>query len=185
MKNLKASNRYAKSLLGLAVERGQLEDVYKDMTDVSNTVEESRELQLLLQSPIIKPDTKSKVLSEIFSSNVGELTKAFINILTEKGREGLLGGISEAFIMQYKVHKNLAQAEVVSAAPLDAESKAKVEAIVAKIAEGEAEIKETVNPDLIGGFIVKVGDKMIDSSIASQLKELKREFTENQYIPGF
>ncbi len=185
MKNLKAANRYAKSLLGLADERGQLEDVYKDMTDVSKVVEESRDLRLLLQSPIIKPDTKSKVLNEIFSSNVGELTKVFISILTEKGRESLLGGIAKAFIMQYKLHKNLAQAEVISATALDAESMAQVKAIVAKIANSEAEIKETINPDLIGGFIVKVGDKMIDSSVASQLKELKREFTENQYIPGF
>lgn len=185
MKNLKASNRYAKSLLGLAVEKSQLEDVYKDMTDVSKIVGESKDLQVLLQSPIIKPDTKSKVLNEIFSSNVGELTNAFIKILTEKGREGLLGGISEAFIQQYKIHKNLAQAEVISAMPLDEETRAKVNAIVAKIANGEAEIKETINPDIIGGFIVKVGDTMIDSSVASQLKHLRREFTENQYIPGF
>jgi len=185
MKNIKAAKRYAKSLLDLAVETNKLEEVYKDMTDVSNTVKGSRELRLLLQSPIIKPDAKAKVLGEIFSSQVSDLTKSFINIVTEKGREGVLEGIGDAFILQYKAHKNLAIAEVITASPLDAETKVKVDEVIGKIANSEAEIKETVKPEIIGGFIVKVGDKMIDASVASKLKELKREFTENQYIPGF
>ena len=185
MKNTKASNRYAKSILDLAIERNQLEQVYQDMMSISQTVNDSRELQLLLQSPVIKPDTKKNVLREIFSSRISDLSNSFINILAEKGREGLLGDVSKAFIFQYKIHNNVTLAEVVSAVPLDPESKNKVDALITKLAGGKTEIKETVDPSLFGGFIVKVGDKMIDSSVASQLEELKREFTENQYIPGF
>jgi len=185
MKNFKACNRYAKSLIDLAVEKGVLETVYEDMNGISKTVSDSRELQLLLQSPIIKPDAKQNILKQVFQSKVSDLTNSFIAIITDKGREQLLGGIAEAFIQQYKSHNNLVQAEVISAAPLDAEANAQVQAILAKISTDTAEIIETIDPSILGGFILKVGDKMIDSSVASQLKELKREFTENQYIPGF
>ena len=97
----------------------------------------------------------------------------------------MLGGIAHAFLFQYKAFKNISQAEVISSAPLDAETKAKVEEVLQKLAPGLSDLKETINPDLIGGYILKVGDQMIDASVSTQLRELRREFTENLYVPGF
>lgn len=185
MKIVKAANRYAKSLLELAVEQGQIEQVYEDMQKVSETVSASRDLQVMLNSPIIKPDQKARVLAEVFGGKIGEMAFKFINLITDKGREGLLGGIAGAYIIQYKAFKNVSQAEVISAAPLSEESKKKIEEMLQKLAPGMAELKETIDPNVIGGYILKVGDQMLDASVSSQLRELRREFTENLYVPGF
>ncbi len=181
----KAANRYAKSLLELSVEQDQLEQVYEDMTNVAQTVSESRDLRVMLNSPVIKPDLKAKVLDQIFAGNIGEMAHKFIKLITEKGRERLLGGIAAAYMIQYKAFKKVSQAEVISATPLDNEARKKVEEMLQKLAPGLAELKETINPELIGGYILKVGDQMIDASVSTQLRELRREFTENLYIPGF
>lgn len=183
MRISKAANRYAKSLLDLSVEQGKLEEVYKDMDSVAKTLAGSRDLMVMLKSPVIKPESKSKVLTEVFSGNVGEMTFKFIALITEKGRESLLGGIASAFVLQYKAFKNISQAEVISAAPLDGESKTKVEALLQKLAPGLSELKESIDPELIGGFVIKVGDQMIDASVSTQLRELRREFTDNLYTP--
>ncbi|MFK7755505.1 MAG: ATP synthase F1 subunit delta [Flavobacteriales bacterium] len=185
MKITKAANRYAKSLLDLSVEKGNVEEVYEDMSNLAKTVAGSKELRVMLNSPVIKPDSKAKVLTEVFSGQVSEMTSKFISLITEKGRESLLGGIANGFVLQYKAYKNVSQAEVVSAAPLDADSKAKVEAILQKLAPGLSDLTETINPELIGGYIIKVGDQMIDASVSSKLRELRRELSENLYVPGF
>lgn len=185
MKFGKSANRYAKSLLDLSVEMGNLEEVYKDMVDIAKTVAGSQDLQTMLKSPVIKPDTKTKVLNQVFNGNVGELTSRFIALITNKGREALLGAIAHAFLFQYKAFKSISQAEVISSAPLDVETKAKVEEVLQKLAPGLSDLKETVNPDLIGGYVLKVGDQMVDASVSTQLRELRREFTENLYVPGF
>ena len=185
MKITKAANRYAKSLLDLSIEQNKVEEVFEDMSNLAKTIEGSRDLRVMLNSPVIKPDAKAKVLTQIFSGNVGEMTAKFIALITNKGREALLGGIAHAFLFQYKAFKNISQAEVISSAPLDAETKAKVEELLQKLAPGLSDLKETINPDLIGGYILKVGDQMIDASVSTQLRELRREFTENLYVPGF
>ena len=185
MKIVKAANRYAKSLLDLSVEQGQLEQVFEDMQSVSETVSGSRDLQVMLNSPVIKPDQKAEVLAKVFGGQIGELTFKFIQLITDKGREGLLGGIAASYIIQYKAHKKVSQAEVISAAPLDAELRAKVEQMLQQLAPGMTELKETIDPEVIGGYILRVGDQMVDASVRTQLRELRREFTENLYIPGF
>lgn len=185
MKITKAATRYAKSLLDLSIERNEVEEVFEDMSNLAKTVDSSRDLRVMLSSPVIKPDTKSKVLTQVFSGHVGEMTSKFIALITDKGREYLLGGIAHAYVLQYKIYKKVSQAEVISATPLDAESKAKIEALVQKLAPGLSDLKETVNPDVIGGYMLKVGDQMIDASVSTQLRELRREFTENLYVPGF
>ncbi len=185
MKITKAANRYAKSLLDLSIEQNKVEEVFEDMSNLAKTVEGSRDLQVMLNSPVIKPDAKAKVLTLVFSGNVGEMTAKFIALITDKGRESLLGGIAHAYVIQYKIYKKVSQAEVISAAPLDAESRARIEAELQKLAPGLSDLTETVNPDLIGGYVIKVGDQMLDASVSTQLRELRREFTENLYVPGF
>ena len=78
MKITKAANRYAKSLLDLSIEQNKVEEVFEDMSNLAKTIEGSRDLRVMLNSPVIKPDAKAKVLTQIFSGNVGEMTAKFI-----------------------------------------------------------------------------------------------------------
>ena len=99
----RVSYRYAKSLLDLALDKGQLEQVYEDMQLILSTIKGSRELLVLLESPIIKTDKKQDILKEVFGGKLGVITTAFIDIITRKRREAELDNVAESFIAQYKI----------------------------------------------------------------------------------
>ncbi|MFT7614254.1 MAG: F-type H+-transporting ATPase subunit delta [Parvicellaceae bacterium] len=171
----RAASRYAKSLIELSQEKGQLDTVYADMELVSNTIDASHELKRLLKSPIIKGDKKFTVLDKIFASQTGEITSNLISLLTKKKREELLQFIAIDFIAKYKEMKGLVVANVTTAVALNDDTKANVLALIKKHVAGEIELVETINPDLIGGFVVRIGDKMIDASILKKINDLKKE----------
>ncbi|HAE29657.1 MAG TPA: ATP synthase F1 subunit delta [Flavobacteriales bacterium] len=171
----RAATRYAKSLISLSQEKDQLDAVYADMQLIAGTISESRELDLLLKSPIVKGDKKDKALNKIFASQIGELSNRFISILTKKKREEILEDIAIEFIAQYKNVKGQVVASVTTAIPLDEATKEKILKLVSSHVEGKVELVESVNPEIIGGFVVRIGDKMIDASIAKKLNDLKKE----------
>src|SRR6476620_9378964 len=115
----RASQRYAKSLLDLSLEKGQLEQVHEDMQLVHSTIRGSEELSILLRSPIIKTDKKQDILKAIFGGKIGVITASFIDIVTRKRREAQLENIAESFIAQYKKHKNILTAVITTASGLD------------------------------------------------------------------
>lgn len=177
MRNIKAASRYAKALLNLSLENNKIEDVYSDIVSLSKTIEGSTELQTLLKSPIVNGEKKQEIFKSLFGSNFNELSIKYINLLIGKKREGLLPEIATQFIAQFKLHKNIVTAEVTSAVKLTPELTKKVLTLVKH--DGEVEIIEKVDPSLIGGFIVKVGDKQIDASIAKKFKDLRKEIILN------
>jgi F-type H+-transporting ATPase subunit delta len=183
MSGIRIASRYAKSLLDLCVEKGQLETVKSDMMMMASAMEQSRELRVMLSSPVVKADKKVDILERIFKGNVSEVTMGFITLLTKKGRESILPEIVLSFINQLRTFSGISTAEVTSAVALDAGTKQKVLESAIKLAGGPVELVEKVDASLIGGFILKVGDKQIDSALSSRIKALKREFAENPYIP--
>ncbi len=180
------ATRYAKSLVSLAAERNELEAVYADMQLLEQAIR-NRDLYLLLKSPIVAADKKIAVLKALFEGKVSALVLAYLELLVRKGREAYLPEIVREFIRQYKVLKRITPVRIVSAAPL---SDSVLEQIRQKIrASGLAtenlEITTSVDPTLIGGFLLEFEDKQYDASIASRLAALKSDFTKNQYIREF
>jgi F-type H+-transporting ATPase subunit delta len=178
----RVSFRYAKSLLDLSLEKGQLEQVREDMQLVLDTIRDNHELSLMLKSPIIKTDKKNEVLKAIFGGKIGVISSEFINIITHKRREMELEGIAAAFLSQYKTHKKILTAVITTASGLDKSLREKVLAIVKGSTTSEVELTEKVNKDLIGGFVLRVGDQQVDASIRRQIVNLDRSFSENPYI---
>jgi F-type H+-transporting ATPase subunit delta len=177
MRNIKAASRYAKALLDLSLETKKTDDVYADIVSLFETIEASNELKTLLNSPIVKSEKKQEVFKSLFSKTFSELTISYINLLITKKREALLSEIAIQFISQYKAHKNIVTAEVTTAIKLDEALTKKVLSLVKH--DGEVEIIEKIDASLIGGFIVKVGDKQIDASIAKKFKDLRKEIILN------
>ena len=175
------ATRYAKSLLQLATEKGQLEKVYTDMQLVENVCEENREFALFLKSPIIKTDKKVAVIKEVFSGKVNEITSGFLTILTHKRRELYMGEIAKEFVTQYKQHKNILTAVITSAVGIDSTVKAKVLELIKQTTKGEVELVEKVDKNLIGGFVLSIGDKQVDTSVARKLSELRKTFSGNTF----
>jgi F-type H+-transporting ATPase subunit delta len=184
MRETRVASRYAKSLITLAVEKNQLEQVYKDMQLVSEITSGNKELQLLLKSPIVKADKKKAILNKILAGNVSEMTSAFVNIIASKGREYLLMDIAYAFVEQYKKLKGIITAELTTAVQLPEELKKKILALV-NPKNQPVEVVENINKDIIGGFIVRVDDKQVDASVQRKIAELKQEFNKNPYIADF
>ena len=185
MKESLAGNRYAKSLIGLSIEKKELDTVYNDMVLISKTVENSKDLDLLLKSPVVKTDKKQEILSSIFGKETSELTEQLLLLISSRNREAIIGDIAGAFVRQYKVIKKIIVTEVTSAIKLESAQKKKILRLLNTNESSSVEVIEKINPEIIGGFIVRVDDKQIDASISRKLEDLKQGFSKNPYIADF
>jgi F-type H+-transporting ATPase subunit delta len=183
MLNPRVASRYAKSLLDLAVEQGQLEQVHGDMLYLQQLTKESREFLNLLRSPVIKAETKIRTINAVTIGKISPLTTSFIQLMTSKTRESVLPEIITSFINQYKEHKGIKTVKLTTAVPVSDAVKAEIIAQVKKSGGFEnLELQETVDPTIIGGFVLQADDQLIDASIAYDLKNISRQFENNDFI---
>jgi len=185
MKQSRVTIRYAKALFQLVIGQDMLDQSYRDMVLLDGVCAESKELSLLLKSPIVKTDKKLKILEEIFGSKINKLTMSFINIITIKKREGLLALIASSFIALYKEHKKIETATVISATPLDESLRNEVISFIKKHGKNNVELTEKVDPTIIGGSIIRMGDKQLDASVSKAISELRQIFNKNLYLQDF
>ncbi len=174
--------RYAKSLLDLALEKGQLPAVQEDMALVADTCAASEDLRVLLKSPVVRADKKDKVLDAVFAGKIGTLTLTFMTVLVRKGREGMLHEVAMAFREIYRKHERIVVCTVTTAVPMTNEEKEHVRRIAAARFPGDSvKIDEKLDPSLIGGGIIQVGDLQWDASVKSKLHAIRRTLAENPY----
>ena len=183
MPNPRVASRYAKSLLDLSIEKGQLETVYSDMLYLQRLTKGSRDFLNLLRSPVVKSETKLKALEAVTTGKISDLTTSFMRLMTTKTREGLLPEIITAFISQYKDKKGIRVVKLTTAVPVsNAVKSAIVEQVKKSTNIDKLELEEVVNPNIIGGFILQAGDQLVDASIAYDLKQVSREFENNDFV---
>ena len=185
MKATRLTSRYAKSLLNLVIENNSLEKTLEDMKLILAVCSENRDLTLLLKSPVVKSDKKLSILSDVFSKSITDLTMTFINIITSKKREKFLEGIAESFISLYRAHKNIETVTLTTACTIDENTKSEILKYIKKNGKSEVELTEVINVDIIGGLIIRMGDKQLDASVSKNIKELKKSFNKNLYIKDF
>ena len=175
----RAAIRYAKAILQKANENNTAAVVFGDMQSVFKTIEGSRELQSVLQSPVIKNTDKREALLKIFSGQ-SEATHALIKILVDNKRLPLLGNVAKSYIEIYNDKLGIKAAIVITAVPLSSELEEKVMAKVKELTGSDkVTLKQEIDPDIIGGFIIRAGDIQYNASIANQLGNLKREFSKS------
>ncbi len=183
MQNPRLAARYAKSLLDLAVEKQALEPVLQDMMSIESLCNQSADFCSMLKSPVIKGGKKVAVIKALLGEGVSSLTTGFVALVSEKSREGVLREIATAFIAQYKVYKNILVAKLTTALPAGAELKATVESKAKALYPGqEIELQTAVDPNLIGGFLLEVGDRVIDATVRRDLLEVRKNFKDNLYV---
>lgn len=169
--------RYAKSLLDLAQERDLTETMYEDMQFFRKTVEQNRPLMLMLKNPIIRAEKKNAILKAAFTSRLNPMTMSFFQIIAKKNREAILSAIADEFVSQYDRLKGVERATIITTIPLTDELREKFTAMVMKTTGGKAvELDEKIDSKLIGGYVLRVGDRQIDGSIRSQLNDLRLQF---------
>lgn len=185
MQGTRAASRYAKAFLDLTTEKGSLEKAYADMKVIADLCVSNHDFVSFLKSPLIKTDKKQAVLKEVFAGKLDKITDGYIHLITAKKREIFLAEIANEFINQYKVKKKILTAVVTSASGLDEATRKKVMEIVKGSSSSDVVLEEKIDKNLIGGFVLRVGDKQVDASIARKLNLLKRSFNENPFIKEF
>lgn len=181
MSEIQVASRYAKSLIDLAQEQNSLEAVKTDMESFINVVKQNPQLLAVLNNPIIHHDKKIAILEQLFGATFHKVVSSFFRIVINKGRSEILYGTAKEFVAQYNSLKGIVHAVVTSAAALTEDQKAKLTALITESTNAKIVLEAKVDPDLIGGFVLKVGDRQVDTSISSSLNKLKKEFAQKVF----
>ncbi len=176
MSETTVATRYAKSIIDLAEENKVLEVIKKDMELFAQTLRANHELQAVLANPIIGHAKKIRILEAVFGDKINKVTDSFFKIMVNKSRAEILYATSKEFINQYNIIKHIDRAYVVSATPLSEENKKKIIAELKAATGGSIELHTKVDESLIGGFVLTIGDRQVDTSISSSLNRLKQDF---------
>ena len=169
-----AAQRYAKAVMDLALEQNEVSGVEQDMRQIRETIASSESLRDVLGSPVLKAADKKEALAAIFGKCT-ELTRNTFSLLAENKRIGLLDVVARQFLELYEKMKGQDVAQVVTAVPLTADLEKKILKQLRQITGKEVTLTNETDPNLIGGFILRVGDLEYNASIASKLGNLKRE----------
>jgi F-type H+-transporting ATPase subunit delta len=173
--------RYAKALFELAVEQQFLEKAFDDMNVISDVCKTNKDFKMLLASPIIHTTKKQSIIKEIFAPHIHPVTLSFLLLVLNKRREANILLIAESFVLLYKEHKGIKTAQLKTAIELDETTRNEFITLLANQTKKTIELKETVKPELIGGFVVTIDDRESDNSLSDKIQQLKKDFDVNAY----
>ena len=176
MADFRILHRYATSLLETALEKTNLEVITEDMKLLVQTLEQSKQLQLMLESPVVRPELKLNILKEIFDKKLSKDTTDFIQFVISKKRENLLGAIGKRFLELRDEHLGIANVFVTAASDFSDDQKIVLQRKLEKILNKKVQFNFKTDKNLVGGFIAKVNDTLYDASIKHQLELLKKQF---------
>jgi len=174
MNDSKISVRYAKAIFKLALENNILPRIKQDMEILYETCEIPI-FNEFLHSPIIQISEKQKILQSLFKEKVHKYTLSFLNILATNRRETFLQIISLNYFTFYREILGIKEIVLTSSTALTADTKAKIISTLKQLFKSEIELKEKVNKEIIGGFIIKIDDQQIDASVKTKLSTLKKD----------
>lgn len=176
MAGTRAAIRYSKAILDIANEKQVAEAVNNDMKLIGDTIASNLELSTFIQNPTLKVEVKEQALLEVFSS-VNGVTKSLFHLLFENKRFEILEGITSEYNKLFDSMNGVEVANVTTAVAMDAALEAKVLAKIATLSDKKIQIENTIDPSIIGGFVLRIGDKQYNASVANKLQVLKRELS--------
>ncbi len=181
MKGTRAAQRYAKAILDLAKDQNIADLVNNDMESIFKTIVESEELQDVLSSPVIKSEHKKTILLEIFK-DAHAITLGTFDVLLENNRIALLKWVAQKYTFLFNEMNHIQVARVTTAVPLNALLETKILNKINELTGNGANIINIIDPKIIGGFILRIGDLQYNASVAANLRNLGRKFKNNTYI---
>jgi len=174
----RAAIRYAKAVLSLASDQNAAEAVNNDMKLIATTIEENAELSQVLKSAVVKSEVKKAALTQIFP-NTNSISSEVFNLLMSNKRIDILGDVASTYNQLFDELNGKQKAQVSTAFPMTNDLEIKVLAKVKELTSKAVELENIVDESILGGFILRVGDKQYDASVSNKLNKLKREFTLN------
>ncbi len=173
MNENKISVRYAKALVMAAENNKLLPQVATDMVEIDNLCRNSDDFTVFLQSSVIKTSLKVSVLTDIFNKKVQPLTLNFLILLAQNHRESKLPDICRDFNDMYREKQGIASVVITTSFKLTDEIRKNISQFLQVKTGKKIELSEKVNPDIVGGIILRIGDLQYDGSIANQLRKIR------------
>lgn len=174
MSGTRAAIRYAKAILEIADSKKVATQVSADMALITSTINTNAELNTFIQSPTINVEQKESAILEVFA-NANAVTKSLFHLLMENKRFEILDAVALEYNKLFDIMNGVEVAKVTTAIAMDAALEAKVSAKIATFSDKKITIENTIDPSIIGGFILRIGDKQYNGSVANRLQVLKRE----------
>ncbi len=176
MKSIRVARRYAHALMEIAEEQKAADSVAADLAAIEADLKGSRELRLLLSSPVIHEGKKRAVFRELWETRVSRTTMAFVLLLTRKQREGVLPGVIEEFSVLHDQKRGVVGADVRTSVPISAAQERDLSAHLMRSTGKKIRLRTAVDPALRGGLVVRIGDTVVDASVRRQLERLRERF---------
>ena len=175
------STTYGEDLFELAVEEGREEEFLSEVAQLKSLLDENPDFGKLMNHPKILKEEKLKVLEEVFGGRISKELLGFLHLVVSKDRYGDIDAILDFFISEVKKLKGIGIAYVTTAADLNEAKKKEIEAkLLATTSFQKMEMHYQVDEDLIGGMVIRIGDRVVDSSVRTKLFELQRELLKVQ-----
>jgi F-type H+-transporting ATPase subunit delta len=174
MNDSKISVRYARAIFQSAQEKKILDKVYQDMIFISEICK-NKETKEFLHSPIIIPSKKEAIFHKMLEGNVEKITLSLLDLIVKNGRESFIPAIARNFIYETKKFKGITESVLTTAIKVDDNVRKQIIDLISKVFNTKVELKENLDPEIVGGFILQVDDNYIDASIRNKLRKIKKE----------
>jgi F-type H+-transporting ATPase subunit delta len=182
MNDSKISVRYSKALFQSALEKKVLDKVNQDMIFISE-IFKIPEIKEFLHSPIIVPSKKTAIFHNILGDNVETITLSLIDLVVKNGREIFLPAIARVFIHETMKYKGITETLLTTAVKVDSEVKKRIKDLVSEVFKTTVELKENIDAEIVGGYILRIDDNYIDASIRNKLRKIKKELKGSVLAP--
>ena len=174
-KDIKNAKKYAQAIFDVAKNKGIIEIVYENLEFVEETIDISLELKELLENPTISLIKKKEILEALFKDKIKEDTLNFLYVIVDKNRINIISSIVYVYKELIEEYKDIIKAQVVSAVEIKEETKDRLKKELDKKLKKDVKIDYFIEEEIIGGLIIKLGDKIIDGSVRRKIEEIKNK----------
>lgn len=181
MSNLRIATRYASALMALTNEQKKGDAVASDLQTVKDVLTASRELRVMLASPVVPAEKKQSVLRDVFKKKVGELVLGFLDHIVGKGRIGILPEILAQYFVLRDEQLGIVRVTVRTSVEFSAKQEKDLVKQLEAMTKKKVDVAFSVDPTIKGGFIARVGDTVLDGSVKRQLEILKMRLQQGSY----
>ena len=174
MNDSKISVRYSRALFESAIQNKVLDDVHNDMILILE-ISSDPQVKEVLGSPVIPPSKKVTIMNALFSKSVNKLSMSLIEMVVRNGREKYLPAIARVFIHETMKYKGITEVILTTAVKVNDKVRDQISEMISKAFKTKVELKEIIDRDIIGGFILKIDDSYLDASVRNKLNRIEKE----------
>jgi F-type H+-transporting ATPase subunit delta len=175
MLNKSVARRYAEAFFAIAQERNLIDELQVELLEVADTIANNKDLAAFMGHVLIPPKDKREVVAQLFAGKISDVTLNFLNVVIDKRRANYIAAIAEEYKALADQSRNIVKADVVSAKPVTEQEVAELEKTLSAATGKTVKVSMNIDPNLIGGIKVRIGDRIIDASVVKKLELLKSD----------